>query len=195
MLRFIFVSLFLPFTLFAQEKLVSIQLPVFAQLVQTKIPSSWNVQKPFFEKRNPNGHYIIEFAKNDEKDLLTIQGFKNAALRPNMKAKNLEIFLSRKIRAISPQNFLYQSISQTNIQGYDAVISFIGCAKLPKKVGHVDKNKGEIGVYLFLKGKQDMYIVHRSWRTPAFSETKKIPIKKEEIQKWVNILAKQTSFL
>lgn len=188
----------LPFVLLAEEakeKMVSIQLPIFAQLVQTKIPMEWNVKKPFFEKLNPNGHYIVEFAKKSKNNLLTIQGFKDAALRPNIRAKNMELFLSRQIKSLAPENFLYQNIAQTRIQGYDAVISLIGCSRLPKKVGDVDKDSAELGVYLFLKGKQDMYIVHRSWRTKAFDKTKKIPVKKAVLDKWVRILATQTNFL
>ena len=122
--------------------------------------------------------------------MLTIQGFKNLALKKNIRPESIIYMLAGNIKKISEKNFLFSTISQKSIDGYPAMIALIGCANLlAKHVSGIEKGQGEIGLYLCIKGNKDMYLVHKSWKIKGFNE-ENLPINKAELKKWINLLSK-----
>lgn len=191
------ILVFLCINAFSKEESVQVNMKIYNEIVSIKIPKSWRYDKPALVQ-NKNGFYLIEFLPKNQnfdnwKEMLTIQGFNNLAIQENMSSHSLEKKMKASYKDLSKKNFYYQNKKEINTGKHQAVLSLMGCAKVPKDITTVKKGEGEVGLYLFVKGTQDVYIIHKSWRTKAY-ENKELPIKQKEIDKWKDILISQTKF-
>jgi hypothetical protein len=56
-------------------------------------------------------------------------------------------------------------VTYGEVRGHVAVL---GCGKLPYALGGMKAGEGEIGVYIVLKGSNDMYVIQRMQRVASF---------------------------
>lgn len=185
-------------SVFAKEESVQVNMKVYNEIISIKLPKTWRYEKPALVQKK-NGFYLIEFLpKNqgfdDWKEMLTIQGFNNLAIQENMSSHSLEKMMKASYIDLSKEHFFYEKKQEIKKGKHFAILSLMGCKKVPKDITTVKKGEGEVGLYLFVKGTQDVYIIHKSWRTKSY-EDKKMPIKQEEIDKWKEILINQTKFI
>lgn len=192
------VVIFMTTALFAKEEKASISIKIFNEVVSTKLPKTWRYKKPAFHQMQ-KGMYIIEFLPKKQnfdnwKEMFTIQGFNNLAIQDGMSSVKLEKIMQKSYQDLSKENFIYKGKKEFNIGRHKAVVSLMGCSNVPKDLATVKKGEGEVGLYLFVKGKQDVYILHKSWKTKAFKK-ENMPIKQKQIDMWKNILINQTKIL
>lgn len=152
---------------------VSVVAPVYSQVVSIKLPNiSW---KPVYEQ-NLQKSYRIEFIPKDEessdwKNLISIQGFKNTVsdakkynLSNSQILKEYSGVLLRRYSSICPkEKFVSEVIQETD----NRIDMIMGCS-VPPKIGldsnYVKEAKGELGYYIFMNGKQDLYLIHKAVR-------------------------------
>ena len=122
------------------------------------------------------------------KDMITVQGFKGVSLQ---KAYQPEIYLynhAMAIKRISPEYFVFQEKFRASSGAM--VIALIGCGKLPRShptIQALKRGRGELGLYMAIKGKKDLILIHRSWNTEAFN-SERLPISDEEIDEWIDFI-------
>jgi hypothetical protein len=171
---------------------VFLQMPVFSQGIQCGIPKTWNYMKPEYERLTKDS-YMVEYIPkgqdiNNWQDLFTIQGFKNAILDKKFNKELMLKYISDMLIKISKENFVFKVISKENIDGYPAFIVLMGLSNSPDNhASGVKTGQAEISLYAFIDGKNDLYLIHKGWRMPAFFKDK-IPIKEEDIQYWKKVL-------
>lgn len=163
---------------------------VFSQIIKYPLPKSWG-NNPVFRNNTPV-HFIIEFLPQGQilsnwTDMLTIQGFRGGANNPNAKMNVLLELQKKELRDIAPDKFYYRELFGGIINGYPGAIRLMGVKELPSEKPSSGSPYGEIGIYMILFGKNDIYNIHRSWRTvKPFSENN-LPMSENDIQEWTNI--------
>lgn len=205
-LIFIFIVLSISFNLFAEEKreafdraianvpgdsINSVML-VFNQTINFPYPKEWGFNP--VHKNQKDNHFIAEFIPkeqtlNDWKDMFTIQGFKHLANRKDLTPEKMLLTLRQQFNSIAPSMSYYKEIYKGDVNGYSGAIVLMGIKEIPKNVNPtLPKGTGEIGLYLALKGKSDMYIIHRSWKSSLPYTDEKLPMSKSELSRWTNLL-------
>jgi hypothetical protein len=156
-----------------EENNVSVVVPVYSQVVSIKLPNiSW---KAVYEK-NIQKSYRIEFIPKDEdngdwENLISIQGFKNMvsdARKYNLSnSQILKGYTARILLGYSSicpkEKFISEVIQETD----NRVDMIMGCSVPPKistNSKYVKEAKGELGYYIFMNGKQDLYLIHKAVR-------------------------------
>jgi hypothetical protein len=165
---------------------------VFTQTIKFPYPKEWGLNPPVFKNEKDN-HFIIEFIPKEQKlnnwkDMLTIQGFKHLANNNVLPEKMLRT-LMQQFNTIAPTMTYSKEIYQGKVNGYSGIIMLMGIKELPKSVNStLPKGVGEIGLYLALKGKNDMYIVHRSWKSDSPYSEDNLPMSQNDLNRWIDIL-------
>ncbi len=186
------------------EKKITDQIPgeniasiinVFNQIINYPYPKSWplnpvyrnETKTHFISERIPQGQTLEHW-----KDMFTIQGFKNYAKVPGMTVEKFLNLLKKQFHSIAPDQLYYKKIFQGDINGTPGIIALAGIKKLPKNITYgLPEGVGEIGLYLVLKGKQDLYMIHRSWKSTPYTNDK-LPMSSDELNKWTNLLKQVT---
>ena len=170
---------------------ISSVIRVYNQTIAYPFPKEWGVN-PVFKNQKGN-HFIIEFIPKEQtlnawKDMFTIQGFQSLATN-NMSPEKMILVLKQQFDRIAPTMSYYRVIYNGDINGYPGIIVLMGIKELPNSaVPTLPKGTGEIGLYLALKGKEDMYLIHRSWKSSLPYTDDKLPFDKNEYNKWLKIL-------
>lgn len=165
---------------------------IFSQAVSYPFPKDWGVN-PVFKKQKDN-HFIIEFIPKgqtlkDWKDMFTLQGFQSLAGNNKVSPEKMVLLLRERLEKIAPTMSYYKEIYNGEVNGYPAIIVLMGIKEMPESaVPTIPKGSGEIGLYLALKGKSDMYLIHRSWKSDLPYSEKKLPVDQKELDKWVKLL-------
>lgn len=144
-------------------------LPIYSQAVMVAIPKGWKAAHE--EARGPN--YIFEAIPDGESleawtEMLTVQGFKGLARNPQATPEALTKSLARMVVNSCGRNTTFESLGHTTVDTFDAYAAIIGCAALPQSVSGAREGQGEIAYYLVVKGREDLYLIHRAIRGPAF---------------------------
>ncbi len=165
---------------------------IYSQTLVYSHPKSWPLN-PIYRKQTKN-HFIVEYIPKNQtlknwKDMFTIQGFENLVSQGITSIKMLD-FIKQKLYSIAPDKFYYDEIFRGDINGVSGVIVLMGIKELPKTlIPELPKGVGEIGLYLVLQGKKDIYIIHRAWKGEAYSD-KELPMSENELNKWIKLLKK-----
>jgi len=134
-------------------------IPIFSQKISVNLPSNF---KPAFEKPT-KASYLLEFVPKNESvknwsKMITVSGFKGLASRISLE-KSFQ-FEAASIKRACPNDFLNKVITVPFKQKYETLGVIMGCNKSPA----LPKNTAEHGVYLFIKGKKDIYMIKKSFR-------------------------------
>ncbi len=172
------------------ENVLSI-INIFHQNLIYPYPKSWPIN-PIFRNQTSN-HFIVEHIPKDQtlntwKDMFTIQGFKDAVQANGMTAPKILNLLKQQLYLIAPEQLYYKEIFTGDINGTPGSIVLMGIKNLPTTlIPELPKGVGEIGLYLALQGKQDMYVIHRSWKSSPYTN-EQLPMTEIELNKWIDLL-------
>jgi hypothetical protein len=165
---------------------------IFHQDIMFRYPKEWGFNPVY---RNQKGNrFITEFIPKEQtlnswKDMLTIQGFNDLSKDKDISPESMSLMLRQKFNSISPTMSYYKEIYKGDVNGYSGIIVLMGIKEMPKNINAtLPKRNGEIGLYLFLKGKDDMYIIHRSWKSDFPYTDEKLPMSETELNRWINLL-------
>lgn len=164
---------------------------IFHQDIVFRYPKEWGVNPVYRDQKGH--HFISEFIPKEQtlshwKDMLTIQGFNGLSKNKDASPERMSLMLSQSFNAISSDKSYYKEIYKGDVNGYPGIIVLMGIKEMPKSINPtLSKGDGEIGLYLFLKGKDDMYIIHRSWKSLPYTD-EKLPMSKGELDRWINLL-------
>ena len=134
----------------------------------------------------PGGSYIIEFLPRGQalaswREMLTAQGFQGQTASAPVVALEL---LGRQIRQICDHRPFSRERIQEPAPDHYTVLAIIGCSRLrADRPTGVRKGEGEFGLYLAVRGKRDLYVVHRSWRGPGF-DSAVLPVAQAALDEW-----------
>ena len=159
-------------------------MTLFSQVFVARIPN-WKV---VFEKPSPR-HYIMEWVPAGQTletwtEMITVQGLKDLARQPNLKAESVLGTLAGQIQKVCVPKFIGRSLGNSTIDSFEASRALIGCGELP--ADHptgIKKGQGEIGYYIAIKGTNDVYVIHRSMRGAAF-EPAALPVSQADLDRW-----------
>ena len=162
-------------------------VPIFSQKLSFQLPTSWHGA---YEKNNANMH-MIEFIPTSEdinqwENMVSLQGFKGLAKRINSKQFLDSMFASFK--SACADHIIYQQLPESLVSGYDSTSAILGCANVPGGLlPSKDEPFGEIGYFLSIQGKEDIYLLHKSIRTEPFA-TGKAPLSKANAKTYFETL-------
>lgn len=165
---------------------------VFHQGILFRYPKEWGVNP--VHKNQKGGHFIIEFipkeqALNTWKDMFTIQGFNGLATAKDISAEKMAMGLKQHMSSLAPSSSYFKEVYKGDVNGYSGTIVLMGIKQMPVAANPpLGKGAGEIGLYLFLKGEKDMYILHRSWKTDMPYTDEKLPMTDAELNRWISYL-------
>lgn len=164
---------------------------VYSQTIGYPFPKEWGVNPAY--KNQKDNHFIIEFLPKgqvlaDWKDMFTIQGFQDFARNKDLNPERMVQALRQRFNTIAPGMTYYKEIFKGEINGNPGIIVLLGIKETPKNINWtLSRGVGEIGLYLALKGKNDMYQIHRSWKSDPYSDDK-LPMSQDELNKWIELL-------
>jgi hypothetical protein len=166
---------------------------VFHQHIFYAYPKDWPMGSVF--RNETNNHFIVEYIPEDQtlkewKDMFTIQGFKDLAKSKDAMPEKIIQFLRQRFYSIAPDKLYYKEIFKGDVNGTSGIIVLMGIKELPQDVNFtLPKGVGEIGLYLALKGTDDMYMMSRSWKVTPYTDDK-LPMTEVEFNKWFNLLTR-----
>jgi len=158
-------------TIPANVKSVTTSTPIFSQVVVFGLPNGW---KPAHENATQTS-YIMEFVPKDQTvqawgDMITVQGFRNLAQNPKATPVGFLSVLAGRMKQTCGEQFVFQSLGDRKVDSFDAHAAILGCASMPTPAFGAKAGQGEIGLYIAIKGTNDLYLVHRAMRGDAFDK-------------------------
>lgn len=162
-------------------------IPIFSQIVVFQHPKNWKLA----HRDESATTFMMEFIPNDQEignwsEMITVQGFKNLAKAPNASPDRFLEMLAAGMKKSCGDNFVGKSLfTQLKIDSFDSSGAALGCANLTSDLpsGMQMKGKGELGMYIAIKGSNDFYLVHRAIRSAAF-DPKALPISDKTFLEW-----------
>jgi hypothetical protein len=149
----------------------TVAIPIYGQVIIHGLPKGFT---PVQRGQTPDGSFTVAYARegerpNDVTGLLSVQGFKDLALRPAATPVGLlNLVVTNMQRQCGPKT-VSGSLGDSRVDGYAAHTAIVGCPSWPRDLGGTRKQgEGEIGVFLVIKGKSDFYMFSRTIRTKEF---------------------------
>jgi hypothetical protein len=165
---------------------------VYHQIIDYRYPGEWGINPAFKEEKGDHfGVGLMPKGQKREtwKDMLIIQGFNNLAKVRGMSAVRFMDSFRQSRKELVPASEYFKELYRGDINGYSGVIALIGMKEVPINIEPMfPKGCGEIGLYLFIKGESDMYIMHRMWKSEKPYTDKKLPMSKADLNLWVDYL-------
>ncbi len=175
----------------SQKELKSV-IRIFSQTVAFSIPT-----KPFYKpvfKKQQRGHFIIEFVPEGQSlkkwtDMYTLQGFQGFA-RKNMNAMKMMDMLKYNFKKRFSDRIHFQELYRRDLAGDKGIMFVVGipASKALDLPGYLRK-RGEVALYIVIKGKEDIYLIHRSWKADI-KLGELLPVDKKEFEYWMELLKK-----
>jgi hypothetical protein len=147
---------------FAQPKLINATIPAFSQKVSFKFLEHW---KTAFQKQQGNV-FILELIPKDQdlknwKNMFIFSAYKGLAMKlPLSQAQKME---ADSIKKRCPKDFISQKAKIPQAQGYLTQSVIMGCLKHPT----LGPKISELAVYLYIRGKKDIYMFKKAVRSPS----------------------------
>lgn len=162
-------------------------IPIYSQKLAFQLPTTW---KPAYQDNKPT-FYLIEFTPQNESiqswnNLLSIQGFKDLSQRTS--AENFLDNLASRFKSTCGENLVYEKLGSSQVDGYKSYTAILGCSEVPMSDRTGIKNgQSEIGYYLSIQGKKDIYLIHKSIRGDAF-KTSEPPLNKDNVSTFIEAI-------
>lgn len=152
----------------AKPFMVIVEVPIFSQKIRFNLPTDW----VHTHTSQNEAAYLIEFTPKNENpkqwnNLFSIQGVKN--FNPESSPEQVSDFIAQNLVKNCPDAAVYTKIGERNLSSHLAYLSLIGCSSVPADIdiGLTD-GMSEIAYYAIIKGKNDLYIAHKSIRSESF---------------------------
>jgi hypothetical protein len=133
-------------------------VPIYSQKLAFRLPTTW---KSAFQDQKP-GMFMMEFTPKNEsigswQNLLTIQGFENLSSR--VTPERFITDTGNRFKAICKQDFVFENLGATTVDGFKAHRAILGCSKVP------GQNFSEMAYWLAIQGSKDIYVVQKAVRS------------------------------
>ncbi|ABV88523.1 hypothetical protein [Shewanella pealeana] len=153
------------------------KLAIFSQTLNFNLPLDWKLAYT----QQQGTMYSAEFVPASEalhtwSSMLCVQGFKDVAQDVSPQAF-LETMAAVYFERCQGETVL-ESLPSEPLNNHETASAIIGCTVIPnshlKSAAAIGTNKvvtqGEIGHYIVVRGKQDLYLIHKSIRGEAFTK-------------------------
>jgi|GEM_PF-1977439 len=150
-----------------------VSTPIFSQNLVHGLPNGWKLVN-FGKANRPEGMLFSQNYALDGQtptnwtELITVTGFRNLAQNANATPKALIGKLAGQKESVCPGNSVAVSGGDAAFGEVRGHVAVLGCGKLPNDLGGMKAGEGEIGVYIVLKGANDMYVIQRMQRVSSF---------------------------
>lgn len=154
----------------AAEKGEAATVPIFSQTLAFTLPAGWKLG---FENVGESIH-VVEYVPEGQtvenwREMITLQGFRDVDRNPPLTPKG---FLGLKVldhRKVCGERVVAISIGDLRVDGHDAHAAIIGCGSVPADRPYgLKKGQGEVAYFIAIRGRKDMYLIHRAMRGPEF---------------------------
>lgn len=169
-------------------KSAKLVVPIYSQRVGLRIPTDW---KQASQSQTANA-FILEFTPKTEdinswRNMISVQGFKDLASL--VSSEQFFDDLASQFRSVCGEYLVYEKIGSPIINGYESTTAILGCSKLPNAhPSGVAKGQSEVGFYVTIQGKNDIYMIHRSIRGDSF-ENGEAPLSRADLASFVELFA------
>ncbi|GIU41376.1 hypothetical protein TUM4438_05380 [Shewanella sairae] len=169
------------------------QLAIFEQTFNFSLPTDWKLAYSAQQETM----YSAEFLPADQElqnwsTMVCVQGFKGVAedIEPELF---LETMANVYLESCQGE-MVFESLPSEPLNGHETASAIIGCTKMPNShIKAIDSTTayeanhglGEIGHYTAVKGKSDLYLIHKSMRGDSFSQTNP-PLKAQNYQEFLS---------
>lgn len=181
----------------ANQPLESVELAILSQKVALKVPQNWLVEnqllKVAFEIHDDN-QYMVQFLPPNQSmenwyDIISIRAFENTASEDGSYPKRVIAGISNMLaRDCDTNDYIGIEFSPISNNSMPNAAAMIGCNELQNDVatGILNKGDGEFSYYYAIQGKNDLYVIQRSWhKTKAQTEW---DVLNPEVEEWRTII-------
>jgi hypothetical protein len=160
---------------------------LFSQALEHPFPKQWPI-KPA-NRKETGGHFMMEWVPSDQtlenwQDLFSVQAFEGLS-KKNIPIKAVIGMFANYLNKASPNQLYLKEIYNGEVSGHKAIIVLMGLKKLENRMGIALPNGiGEIGIYIYIQGSNDIYVIHRAWKSEPYTKDN-LPINQKEIDQWV----------
>ncbi|MGL1922708.1 MAG: hypothetical protein OCD03_16960 [Hyphomicrobiales bacterium] len=169
-----------------QQNFLTVEVPIYSQKLRFKLPTDWKHANTSQNEKT----YLIEFVPKGEglsdwKNLFSLQGVKD--FDPAIKPEDVANSVASSFAEICPKTVVFTKIGARFLNDQEAFLAIIGCADMPEdNPTGLKKGMAEISYYVFIKGKRDLYIAHKSIRGAGFTPDKFPPFVEQAIGEMKN---------
>ncbi|MCJ8324060.1 MAG: hypothetical protein HRU29_15045 [Rhizobiales bacterium] len=152
----------------AKPFMLTVEVPIFSQKIRFNLPVNWMHS----HTSQNQAAYLIEFIPKNEtpdqwSELFSIQGIKD--FNPESSPEQVSDFIANNLIENCPDAAIYTKLGKRELSGHLAFASLIGCSSLPADgIKGLKAGMSEMAYYAIIKGKNDLYIVHKSIRSAGF---------------------------
>ena len=154
------------------------QLAIFSQSLSFNLPANWKLAHSEQQQAMFSAEYLPQSQELQTwSSMLCIQGFKD--LSEDISPQEFLNSMAGVYLESCQGDMVFEEVASDSINGHDTASAIIGCTKMPNS--HVrDSNQsvfdapvmlGEIGYYTAIRGKQDLYLLHKSLRGETFTKS------------------------
>jgi hypothetical protein len=159
----------------AGKKGESAAVPIFSQTLAFTLPAGWKLG---FQNVG-NTIHVVEYVPEGQtvenwSEMITLQGLRDVDRSPpwSPPARTPKGVLGLKVldhRKVCGERLVAISIGDLRVDGNDAHAAIIGCGGVPADRPYgLKKGQGEVAYFLAIRGRNDMYLIHRAMRGPEF---------------------------
>ncbi|MGS0674880.1 hypothetical protein [Shewanella sp. 125m-1] len=168
------------------------QLAIFSQTFNFSLPLDWKLAYSNQQETMFSAEFVpASQALQTWSSMLCVQGFKGIAEDVSPQ-KFLETMAEVYFDSCQGET-VFETLQSEPLNGHEAASAIIGCTKMPnshiKSVAGIAYDEvqtlGEIGHYTAIRGKLDLYLIHKSIRGDAFSKENP-PIKAQNQQEFLS---------
>ena len=169
------------------------QLVIFDQTINFNLPANWKLA----HSEQQATMFSAEFVPANQElqtwsSMVCVQGFKGVAedIEP-------EVFLQTMANVYLEScqgDMVFESLPSEPLNGHETATAIIGCTKMPnshlKSIDNTNAYEanhglGEIGHYTAVKGKSDLYLIHKSMRGDNFTQANP-PLKSQNYREFLS---------
>lgn len=168
------------------------QLAIFSQTIHFSLPLDWKLA--FSQQQG--AMYSAEFVPNTQSlhswsSMLCVQGFKGMA--ENIEPQTFIETMAEVYLESCQGEMVFEPLVSSALNGHETARAIIGCTNMPnthiKSVDGIafkeNSTLGEIGYYMAVRGKHDLFLIHKSVRGDAFNKDNP-PFQAENYQEFLS---------
>ncbi|GIU04895.1 MULTISPECIES: hypothetical protein [unclassified Shewanella] len=170
------------------------QLAIFSQTLNFNLPLDWKLAYSHQQGTMYSAEFVpASQALHTWSSMLCVQGFKDVAEDVSPQAF-LETMAAVYFESCQGDTVL-EDLPSEPLNDHETASAIIGCTKMPnshlKSTKAISANEvatqGEIGHYIVVRGKQDLYLIHKSIRGEAFTKQNP-PIQADNHQEFLSTI-------
>ena len=168
------------------------QLAIFEQTLNFNLPSDWKLahsaqlETMFSAEFVPAGQTLQTWST-----MVCVQGFKGVAA--GIEPQTFLTAMAEVYLETCQGEMIVEHLTSEPLNGHETASAIIGCTLMPNSHLRVAQAQaqtgtsrlGEVGHYTAVKGKSDLYLIHKSMRGDSFSQANP-PLKAQNSQEFLS---------